>query len=181
MATTKITFCNTFKELSRNERSSIVKENKLCTRCLGGHYFYRCRSNFTCKVDGCKANTMLHDHEKMTSSPSKNVNSQKTCDKDNGIKNSVDKFSSNASHSNVTLAKHRQRIDKFRIVPITISYKNHLVNDFAYLDDGSNMTSMETSLASELNVSGTSSPICVDWAFGHKHTFDLKIVSVRGV
>ncbi|XP_037024141.1 uncharacterized protein LOC119066028 [Bradysia coprophila] len=173
---TKLTSCKKFKGSNRNERLAIVKENKLCTRCLGGHHFYRCRSNFKCKVDSCTAkhHTMLHDNEKSNESPSKD---DTPTSNGNKTTKSVAKFSSNASHSN-SMTSLKQRVDKFRIVPIIVTYNGRSVNDFAFLDCGSNMTSMETSLANELNVNGTSSPICVDWAFGHRHTFDSKIVSV---
>lgn len=170
-----------FKDLNRYERTLIVKEQKLCTRCLGGHHFFRCRFNFTCKVDGCKLkhHTLLHDYDKTTDSSSKIESSSKARDDEKELENSMNKFSCNANHFNVASEPTKQRVDKFRIVPAHVSYNGMTIKDFAYYDDGSNVTSMESSLADELNVNGTSSHICVEWALGYRHTFNSKIVSVR--
>ncbi|XP_037029336.1 uncharacterized protein LOC119069388 [Bradysia coprophila] len=171
----KLSTCNKFKEMNRSDKSLVIKENKLCTRCLGGHHFFRCRSNLVCKVEGCKAkhHTLLHNPEKPSETP--NVNSNQG----NGEKTSPDKFSTNASHTNNTVSRPNDRIDIFRIVPITVFGKQTFIHMFAYLDDGSNMTTMEASLSNELNLKGTSAPICVDWAFGYTHSVESKTVSVR--
>ncbi len=58
--------------------------------------------------------------------------------------------------------------------------KKKIVRDFAYLDDGSNLTLMEDALADELGLVGTPESICIDWAFGQSHESDeSRIVSTK--
>lgn len=179
----KLARCAKFKESGRAERWTIVKENKLCTRCLGGHHFYRCTSTLECKIEGCKAkhHTLLHNSEKSSETQeAKATKSNATTSNSTNRANSSERFKANASHSNSTLSRRNRRIDIFRIVPVKIFHKDRMCQIFAYLDDGSNMTTMEASLANEMGISGTSSPLCVDWAFGQSHSsVESKIISTR--
>jgi hypothetical protein len=55
--------CPQFQTLSQKARYTIVKENKLCLRCLrGGHFARECKVVYVCDVNGCgrKHNRLLH-------------------------------------------------------------------------------------------------------------------------
>lgn len=170
---TKLVNCKKFKDASRDERWTIVKRGGLCGRCFGNHKFYRCQSNQSCSIDGCNAkhHALLHNYETPYEAKSNGQSSSETKSKDS----TTEKKNCNSLRSEFT-----QRTDKFRIVPVMLHYKNKSVRDYAYFDDGSNMTTMEDSLADELELTGTSKELCVDWAFGETHSaVDSRIVSVK--
>ena len=55
--------CVKFKQKTAIERKNFVKEQKLCFNCLSkAHMLNECRSEFRCRVDGCrqKDHTVLH-------------------------------------------------------------------------------------------------------------------------
>lgn len=74
--------------------------------------------------------------------------------------------------------------DILRIVPVILSSKEKSIRIFAYLDDGSNLTSLEESVARKLNAFGTKETLCVKWSFGNRETLpDSRqlTVKIRGV
>lgn len=74
--------------------------------------------------------------------------------------------------------------DIFRIVPVILSFKGKSVRIFAYLDDGSNLTSLEESVARKLDTLGTIEPLCVKWSFGNREVLpDSRqlTVTIRGI
>lgn len=174
---TRMENCKKFKGLSRLERWTIVKNNFLCGRCFGRHKFFRCQSDKKCTVTGCNSthHTLLHNYD--TSKDSKSTGaamSSQSVDPKEPNAADPDKKTCNSQRSNIS-----QRTDKFRIVPVMLHFKNKSIRDYAYLDDGSNMTTMEDSLAKELELTGSPKELCVDWAFGDTHSaVDSRIVSV---
>lgn len=188
---TRLANCKKFKDSSRAERWTIVKDNFLCGRCFGRHKFYRCSSESKCTVEGCNSNhhTLLHNYDTSSEVQPTGVTKSTGGDKSNGRKKSsqskpVTVQESNAAGSDKKTCNSQrstiaQRTDKFRIVPVMLHFKNKSVRDYAYLDDGSNMTTMEDSLANELELTGSPKELCVDWAFGNTHaTVNSRIVSV---
>lgn len=172
----KLSTCKRFKGWPRSERWSCVKENKLCTRCLGNHSFYRCRSNQSCNAEGCtkKHHTLLHDNAK-SAETSKNEN--KTPSSNYKSTEADVKTPTSTCNSQRTV---NNRTDIFRIVPVVFYHNDKAVRDFVYLDDGSNLTLIEESLAHELELVGTPQTVCIDWAFGQSHESDeSRIVTTK--
>ncbi|XP_037042681.1 uncharacterized protein LOC119079015 [Bradysia coprophila] len=166
---TKLENCKKFKDANRDERWTIVKKGQLCGRCFGLHKYYRCQSSQRCSVDGCKLNhhTLLHKSQPTSEATSNDTKSKDTTD-------------SNRKTCNSQRSKFSQRTDKFRIVPIMLYNKNKKIRDYAYLDEGSNMTTMEESLAEELELTGSANKLCVDWAFGKTHSVvDSRTVTAK--
>ena len=59
----KLSRCQSFLQLSVENRYQFVVKNKLCFNCLSSsHQFQKCYSTFTCKVCKVKHHTLLHDH-----------------------------------------------------------------------------------------------------------------------
>lgn len=57
--------------------------------------------------------------------------------------------------------------DIFRIVPVILSYNGKSTRIYAYLDDGSNLTSLEEKVALKIGAFGTMSTLCVMWSLGN--------------
>lgn len=126
-------------------------------------------------VSKCQANhhTLLHNNG--TSSEKTSNNSKPSSESKALVKANTDAKTCNCQRS-----KSNQRTDKFRIVPVILHYQGKSIRDNAYLDEGSNMTTIEESLADELQMTGSSKELCVDWAFGQTHsTMDSKVVSLK--
>lgn len=116
---------------------------------------------------------MLHNHE------TDSIAQQKTTKSSEVKATNVNPTDPEKNTCNSQRFKNQHRTDKFRIVPVMLHFKNKSLRDYAYLDDGSNMTTMEESLANELELHGSTKELCVDWAFGNTHSaIDSKIVTV---
>ncbi|XP_065074988.1 uncharacterized protein LOC135698779 [Ochlerotatus camptorhynchus] len=146
--------CRKFLNMDIGARWTVVKEQKLCRKCLRKH-FGACHVKTACGKNGClfMHSKLLHDDKRYnkpavsepTASTSGNSSSQ-SCN----------------THSN-TAGKVL-----FRYVPVIIYGKGKSVKTFAFLDDGSSATFMEHSLAKELDLQGTSHPLCLNWTGGQQ-------------
>lgn len=54
----------------------------------------------------------------------------------------------------------------FRIVPVVLNGKTTRVETFAFLDEGSELTLMDTEIADALGISGEARPLCLKWTSG---------------
>lgn len=52
---------------------------------------------------------------------------------------------------------------KYKILPVILKYKNRIRTEFAFVDDGSDVSLMEESLSKELCCEGTSDPLLLKW------------------
>ncbi|XP_037040280.1 uncharacterized protein LOC119077203 [Bradysia coprophila] len=133
---------------------------------------YKCPA---CKADGCtkKHHTLLHDYGKAAEAP-KNESKSPTAGANPASASSAPTSVCNSQRS------INNRTDIFRIVPVVLSHKDKIIRDFAYLDEGSNLTLMEDELANELELVGTPQTVCIDWAFGQSHeSEESRIVSMK--
>lgn len=117
-----------------------MKENKLCSRCLGKHHLLRCKSTALCGKNGCsyKHHQLLHNDKK------------------------VEKVDVTPEPCNA----HDQQSSPsvlFRIVPVVLYGKYTAIETFAFLDDGSSVTLVEDGLANELQLQGTPDELCLQW------------------
>ncbi|XP_055605469.1 uncharacterized protein LOC129753653 [Uranotaenia lowii] len=137
--------CKRFIELSSKARWAAVNEYNFCKKCLGKHNRSPCKSQKICGTNGCtyKHHHLLHNPQNGSTPPTPET--------------SVVPRDCNTHHytSNQAL---------FRVVPVVLYGAQKMISTYAFLDDGSSLTHMESSLASELGVSGEVEPLCLRWS-----------------
>lgn len=123
--------CPAFKAKSVEDRWKIVKEKRICFACLrAGHSIGTCSWKRTCGINNCKRahNRYLHFNKLLNKSPpTANVNSQ-----DSNYKENSKQF--------------------FKIIPIKIHGKDKIVDEFAFIDEGSSTSLIDLELLSELGL-----------------------------
>ena len=63
--------CTQFKTMSHENKSQVLKANRLCTNCLGGgHFKAQCKSAHRCKVCHRAHHTLLHQESQSNPTPS---------------------------------------------------------------------------------------------------------------
>ncbi|XP_065075705.1 uncharacterized protein LOC135699384 [Ochlerotatus camptorhynchus] len=151
--------CQKFLDMDVGSRWTIVKEQKLCRKCLRKH-FGACQIKSPCGRNGCSFmhSKLLHD-DKRYSKPTVPESSP----------------SGSPPESCNTHSKPSAKI-LFRYVPVTIYGKEKQLTTFAFLDDGSSATLMEHSLMKELGLKGTSHPLCLSWTGGHQRKEEESVV-----
>ncbi|XP_038106443.1 uncharacterized protein LOC119766116 [Culex quinquefasciatus] len=153
----KVKDCISFKKWDSNARWELVKDNHLCRTCLGKHGRRPCRKQSRCGVDGCQErhHQLLHTRTP-TAAQSKHQTSPKEIHKppqDN--ERQEDGLSAHHATKKSTL---------FRILPVTLSWQGKSIDTFAFLDDGSDLTLVEHSIAEQLGIDdGEQIPLCLSW------------------
>ncbi|XP_062700012.1 uncharacterized protein LOC115258713 [Aedes albopictus] len=145
---TSIAKCKRFEELSLDARWAVVRDTKLCRKCLRKHNGI-CRQQKPCGVNNCSFlhHPLLH-------------NQLKDAEKDR-----TDKIPTNSTGScNVHQSQTSEIL--FRIVPVLLHGPSKIVRTYAFIDDGSELTLMEESLAEELGVKGSRTSLCLKWTSG---------------
>ncbi|XP_062557167.1 uncharacterized protein LOC134222030 [Armigeres subalbatus] len=130
--------CKQFLDLNVEGRWKCIHNLKLCRTCLNQHGKNRCRLSTKCGIDGCefKHHSLLH---------SKVENKARTITVEN--------------HS------HRDQDSKtlFRVIPVTLTGRAGTVHTYAFLDDGSDLTLVDKSIAQQLGESGPSRTLYLNW------------------
>lgn len=149
--------CSTFKSLEAEQRWKAMVESKLCRKCLKRHSGI-CKSTKTCGVNGCscKHHRLLHDqskHSDFTKDPA------------------------------ATQSQHHAHINTipnvfYRIVPVTLYNNHNVVRTLAYLDEGSDLTLLESQVAIKLNLSGNPERLCLLWT-AKMHRFEERSTIVN--
>lgn len=155
----KLAFCETFKKLTRQGRWNLVKSNNLCGCCLGNHRYSNCSQKVQCGIAGCSYfhHVLLHNENKDVK---RNTDDRA---KQNSSDNGAQAKTCNAFHDTV---RNVQYPEIFRIVPVKLFFNGKSLKIYAYLDDGSNVTTIELSIAHKLGLYGTKESLCVKWSFG---------------
>ncbi|XP_065075863.1 uncharacterized protein LOC135699513 [Ochlerotatus camptorhynchus] len=140
--------CKRFAELSLVAKWAVVRERKLCRKCLRKHNG-SCRQQKPCGIKGCifLHHPLLHnDHQE------------------------VEKERSGQTFATGSCNIHQLQTSEvlFRIVPVLIHGPSKSIQTYAFIDDGSELTLMEDSLAEELGVKGPRTPLCLKWTGGTK-------------
>lgn len=129
-----------FMALSRNERWSIIKENRLCYKCFGKHFSNKCSSKKVCEFERCDKmhHKLLHNQSTSSAETSEIVDACNT---------------------------HYTRISTilYRIVPVRLFGNGTTVVTYAFLDEGSSITLMDQTLADALNLKSTADRLCLKW------------------
>ncbi|XP_055591249.1 uncharacterized protein LOC129743288 [Uranotaenia lowii] len=135
--------CKGFKELTYKGRWAVINEHGFCKRCLGRHA-RACKSQRLCGENGCsfKHHPLLHKFQN---------------DGFNATQNGpVTSGDCNIHHK---LPNHVL----FRVIPVFLHGPAKTVKTYAFLDDGSSLTLIESELAAELGVTGKAEPLCLRW------------------
>ncbi|XP_055623093.1 uncharacterized protein LOC129766546 [Toxorhynchites rutilus septentrionalis] len=169
----KVEKCNKFLGLDHAGRWSMLRDRKLCRRCLNNHRG-ACRSSSACGVNGCsfKHHRLLHnplakpptntsgpEYSSVASTPKppNPLTSPKSTEEQN-----IPEAGSSRGHNCHT---HRSSCKSvlFRYVPVVLYGQGTKVHTHAFLDDRSSLTLLEDDLANELNLEGSPHPICLQW------------------
>ncbi|XP_058464118.1 uncharacterized protein LOC131438258 [Malaya genurostris] len=142
--------CDTFKCLNYETKWSILKDRRLCKMCLHRHGG-TCRQRKECGTDGCQ-----YMHHSFLHKPNKGVthNSEQATTKKIQIE------------QNCHLHQSQSNEILFRIVPVTLYGPSVEIQTYAFLDDGSELTLIEDSLAHQLQLTGQQKPLCLKWTGG---------------
>ena len=122
--------CETILSKSLPKKKAFVVKENLCFNCLTkGHVLKNCKSDFSCRIDGCskKHHTLLHDESRV------NIN-----------------VSSNVSNAKVTY---------LQVLLIYVSNGTRSVKVNALLDSGSDSTLVTKVLADKLKLTGEDQPL----------------------
>ncbi|XP_062710719.1 uncharacterized protein LOC115269391 [Aedes albopictus] len=136
-----ITKCKRFGELSYESKWSVIREAKLCRKCLRKHKG-TCRQQNNCGINGC---TYLH-HPLLHSEKSRS-----------------DTGAVAATNSSCNIHQTQTSDVLFRIAPVVLHGPAKTVRTYAFIDDGSELSLMEHSLAQELGLQGSQTALCLKW------------------
>ncbi|XP_055588874.1 uncharacterized protein LOC129741190 [Uranotaenia lowii] len=131
--------CSRFLNMSLDDRWSLVKERKVCRRCLTPH------RRWPCKGEVCGTNNCQKKHHRLLH------------------------FEPKAPETTVaTVSIHRQVSSSilYRILPVTLYGPKGKVETFAFLDDGSAVTLLEDNIARQLGAEGKATSLCIQWTGG---------------
>ncbi|XP_058816417.1 uncharacterized protein LOC131679698 [Topomyia yanbarensis] len=145
--------CNRFEGFSYDSKWATVKECKLCRKCLRKHNG-SCKQQKQCGINGC-----IYLHHPLLH----NQNSHQ----DKASTSKLPMFPSEPKHPEQSCNLHQgQSAVLFRILPVILYGPEKEVKTYAFIDDGSELTLMEQSLAEELGVEGPRKPLCLKWTGG---------------
>ncbi|XP_062707432.1 uncharacterized protein LOC134287995 [Aedes albopictus] len=150
--------CKRFTELSYDSKWAVVREFNVCRKCLRKHNG-PCKQKKECGTNGCSYlhHPLLHDTERHTDAASQvPVQSSET------QRNQATSTSCNVHQGQSEIL--------FRIVPVLLYGPSKVVRTYAFLDEGSELTLMEQSLADELGVQGPQNSLCLRWTGGTNRT-----------
>ncbi|XP_055604494.1 uncharacterized protein LOC129752749 [Uranotaenia lowii] len=150
--------CKRFKELSYDSRWAVIREFNVCRKCLRKHYG-PCKQKKACGVNGC---TYLH-HSLLHSEARKSTTTTAT-----------PSTPTPQAPANTSCNVHQGQSEiLFRFVPVLLHGPAKSIRTYAFVDDGSELTLMEQSLADELGVQGPTKPLCLRWTSGANRTESL--------
>ncbi|XP_058461559.1 uncharacterized protein LOC131436709 [Malaya genurostris] len=143
--------CRRFLEFCRDSRWSTVRDLGLCRRCLRQHKG-GCQTRM-CGKNGCKLK-----HQAVSSNSCDQISPTKRDDlpKSNSITSEHGCHTHQVSSNNAL----------FRYLPVVLHGKQRSVQTFAFLDDGSELTLLDSDLADDLQLEGNIEPLCLRWTGG---------------
>ncbi|XP_058816141.1 uncharacterized protein LOC131679426 [Topomyia yanbarensis] len=158
--------CKRFLELSRDARWAAVREFGLCRTCLRRH-------NGNCKAKPCGKNGCIVRHHELLHNDQKN---------ERPPPNTVHSLSVQPGPSQGHEINHHRASSSailFRYLPVVLQGINKAVHAYAFFDDGSELTLLDSGLADELQLDGEVSPLCLRWTGGkERHEESSRIVDV---
>ncbi|XP_062701549.1 uncharacterized protein LOC134285208 [Aedes albopictus] len=140
--------CSRFVDFNYESKWATVKECKLCRKCLRKHNG-SCKQQKKCDTNGCAFlhHPLLHkpdiQNSKSSGSLSEPTEPEPSCNVHQG-----------------------QSAVLFRIVPVILYGPKKTIQTYAFIDDGSELTLIESTLAEELGVEGPKKSLCLKWTGG---------------
>ncbi|XP_055636699.1 uncharacterized protein LOC129775699 [Toxorhynchites rutilus septentrionalis] len=130
--------CEKFEQMSLDTRMQAVKQHKLCETCLYGHGTWRCRSRIHCNIGSCgkRHHPLLHE---------------------------ATVVATRVVPSDCHTHGYGRRSILFRVVPVTLFNGNRRLNTYAFFDEGSSLTLIESGITNSLGVEGTPEPLQLKW------------------
>lgn len=149
--------CKQFQSMGISSRWLVLKEHKLCRKCLEKH-FGACKIKSPCGRNGCSFmhNQLLHDDSRYKKAETPQVEGPSTP--------AAEPSTNQNCNTHLTAAGKIL----FRYVPVTVYGRGKKVDTFAFLDDGSSASFIEQSLLEELDLEGTPHPLCLNWTGGQQ-------------
>ncbi|XP_062715839.1 uncharacterized protein LOC134291734 [Aedes albopictus] len=160
---TTLAQCERFNGFSCDSRWAVVREFKLCRKCLRKHNG-PCKLKKECGTHGC---TYLH--HPLLHSEMKESNTLASVPTPPSIQ------STTTTNSSCNVHQGQSEI-LFRIVPVLLHGPRKSLRTYAFVDDGSELTLMEHGLADELGVEGPQRSLCLRWTGGANRTESLSQV-----
>ncbi|XP_062713712.1 uncharacterized protein LOC134290566 [Aedes albopictus] len=146
----KVKDCATFKKWDADSRWKVIQDHHLCRTCLGKHGRRPCKVQAVCGKEGCQQRHHQLLHSDAQKHPAKE--GQKTTKHNENSGEGL-----NAHHA-------AKKSTLFRILPVKLYWKGKSVETFVFLDDGSDMTLVEQSIAERLGIDdGEPLPLCLTW------------------
>ncbi|XP_062708920.1 uncharacterized protein LOC134288349 [Aedes albopictus] len=147
----RIKDCHSFWKMQLADRWKLVQERFLCRRCLGSH------GKFPCKASNCGENSCEDRHHKLLHPGNPQLSRATDTPK---------------TTSTVTVHRQFQQAVLFRIIPVSLHGNGKTIRTYAFLDDGSSKTLVETQVAEKLGVTGAIHPLCLQWTSGVERVED---------
>ncbi|XP_058827023.1 uncharacterized protein LOC131687005 [Topomyia yanbarensis] len=152
-----LTNCKRFAEFSCESRWAVVRERKLCRKCLRKHNG-SCNKQKICGTDGC---SYLHHPLLHTSKGQYNKKSASSNEPSTVV----------GQNNEPTCNVHQGQSEVlFRVVPVILYGPSKTIRTHAFIDDGSELTLIEQSLADELELKGPAKSLCLKWTGGARRT-----------
>ncbi|XP_062537741.1 uncharacterized protein LOC134206075 [Armigeres subalbatus] len=132
--------CAAFKQLHVDDRWRRIRSLGLCQNCLFNHGRRACRGRKPCNIEDCqfRHHPLLHSTRTLSKSLTSGVGEHHT-------------------------HRHSSSSTLFRIIPVTLHGILGSIDTYAFLDEGSDLTLVESDLAISLGVKGTPRPLCLRW------------------
>lgn len=140
----RVAECAVFRAYTVDDRWKFVQHMGLCRSCLNNHGRRSCKNAMQCVFEGCqyRHHPLLHSDRS-------------------------DRVSERPTQALTTVQHHTHRQFKqtllFRVIPVVISGPRATVETFAFLDDGSDLSLIESKLVEQLGIDGWKKPLCLKW------------------
>ncbi|XP_062541787.1 uncharacterized protein LOC134209767 [Armigeres subalbatus] len=139
----RVADCALFKTYTVDNRWKYAQDNGLCRSCLNAHGRRSCRNSRPCVIEGCqyRHHPLLHSNRPSVSG----------------------RFNQGLSTIHNHIHRQYKQSLLFRIIPVIISGPRATVETYAFLDDGSDLSLIESSLVDQLGIDGWKNPLCLKW------------------
>ena len=182
----KLEDCHNFKQMSLENRLSLVREKRMCDNCFYPYHYARgCMSKAACTHDGCgkKHHTLLHFSQdssgsvgtqvKQTAAPTSQTSSNAVFESTGHANNNTGNDEGN-SESLVQVASSfatdSSRVGVYlRVVPVVVKGPDREIETLALLDNGSQISLCSKKLFELVGIQGEDRPLTMSTMNGVKH------------
>lgn len=176
--------CNAFVKSSLEERSDVIRKNRLCFRCFrSGHLSANCPSKSSCGECGKRHHTLLHG-AKPKPRADKNSNSDtqsfrldntqpgiSTSNSNSTVTESANTNASSSASIHSADKKPSITVTNSKIVPVTLHHKDNPEQEikvYALLDDASDTTFVTEKVQKTLGIEGVETRLSLSTMLGRE-------------